>query len=386
MTRFTPLPLRAPYWARLWSRRDAELTDAGEAGERLVARARFAVSLLIVLVPLVSVVREPERTEHWVGLGASLTTVVLSSLVLLAVQRGWRPRWLGFVTCLYDVTVVSSVLASFVLLGAPHMAINSRVTFQVYFLAIAATGLRYDRRICLVTGCVAAAQYGLIVWWASTHWNLNDPAFAPFRYGQFSAPDQAGRIILLLVATWLSVTLVDRTERLRILSTHDGLTHLYNRAYFDERLVEELLRARRYARPISVAMLDLDRFKQVNDRHGHTAGDAALRAVATLLRDSVRRTDIVARFGGEEFAIILPETSGEDAHGKIEKVRQLIAESAIALPRSGQTIQLTISAGVAWLPGNGDCAEDLVACADARLLEAKAAGRNRVSGWTATVA
>ena len=386
MTRLTPVRLRAPYWNRLWSRRDAELTDAGEAGERLVARARFAISTLIVLVPLVSVVREPEKTEHWVGLGASLTTVVLSVIVLLAVQRGWRPRWIGFATCLYDVTVVSCVLASFLLLGAPHMAINSRVTFEVYFLALAATCLRYDRRICLVTGGVAAAEYALIVWWATSHWNLNAPAFAPYRYGLYSAPDQAGRIILLLVATWLSATLVDRTERLRVLSTHDGLTDLYNRAYFDERLEEELLRARRYVRPIAVAMLDLDRFKSVNDRYGHVAGDSALRAVATLLRDSVRRTDIVARYGGEEFAIILPETTGEDAQVKIERVRQRIAELEIALPRQGRTLQLTISAGVASLPADGEGSEDLVTRADARLLAAKAAGRNRVAGRAATVA
>lgn len=386
MTRFTPVALRAPYWSRLWSRRDAELTDAGEAGERLVARARVAISALIVLVPLVSMAQEPELAEHRVGLGAALTSFALSSVVLFAVQRGWRPKWLGFATCLFDVTIVSCVLASFMALGVPHMAINSRVTFEVYFLALAATCLRYDRRICLVTGCVAVAEYALIVWWASSHWSLNDPSFAPYRYGLFSAPDQMGRIILLLVATWLSATLVDRTERLRVLSTHDGLTDLYNRAYFDERLVEELLRARRYARPISVAMLDLDRFKSVNDRFGHVAGDAALRAVATLLRDAVRRTDIVARFGGEEFAIILPETSGEDAQGKIERVRQLIADCEIPLPQNGRTLQLTISAGVAWLPADGDAADDLVARADARLLEAKAAGRNRVSGWSATVA
>ena len=371
-------PTNYLHW--IWASRASELTDAGEAGELLVARARLAFSALIFVVPLVSVMREPAKTENWVGLSAVAVSTVISAAVLAAVRHGWRPRWLGFATSLYDVTVISLVLASFFAVGPPYMAANSRVTFEIYFLAIATSALRYDRRVCLITGAAAALQYAIIVWVTVQRWPVGDAMTMMSPYGSFSAADQAGRIILLLVATVLSMTLVDRTERLRVLSTHDGLTSLYNRAYFDERLEEEVLRARRYKRPLSVVIADLDRFKDVNDHYGHIAGDAVLRRFAELLRDSVRRTDIVARYGGEEFAIILPETTVGGAVGKLAQLCAQMAESTIDLPGAGRRVRLTFSAGVAGMPGDGDHSENLISHADARLLHAKASGRKCVKG------
>ena len=364
----------------LWASRASELTDAGETGELLVARARLAFAALVLMVPLVSVIREPALSENWVGLAAAAITTIIGAAVLVAVRYGWRPRWLGFATSLYDVTVISLVLASFFSVGLPYMAVNSRVTFEIYFLAIATSALRYDRRVCLITGIVAALQYALIVWITAQRWPAGDAMIGMSPYGTFSAADQAGRIILLLVATALSMTLVDRTERLRVLSTHDGLTSLYNRAYFDERFEQEVLRARRYKRPLAVVIVDLDHFKDVNDHHGHLAGDAVLRRFAELLYDSVRRTDIVARYGGEEFAIIFPETTAGGAVGKIAQLCAKVAEATIELPGANRQVRLTFSAGVAGMPGDGDLVEDLIAQADARLLNAKASGRQCVKG------
>jgi diguanylate cyclase (GGDEF)-like protein len=375
-----PRPLTPAFWRRLFVARSPVLTDAGRAGELLVARARLVFTSLVLVVPLVSVLREPEKQENWLGLGAATVSVLLSAAVLAAVRRGWRPSWLGYVTCLYDVTIVSCLLASFLAVGKPYMAVNSRVTFEVYFVALAATCLRYDRRVCMVTGLVALVEYALIILAAGVYLRTSGSTPDLLSYGEFSVPDQLGRLILLVVATLLSASIVDRTERLRMLSTHDSLTGLYNRAYFDERLYEELLRARRYGRPLSVAIVDIDRFKQVNDQYGHLSGDAALRAFADHLRDSVRRTDIVARYGGEEFGLILPETTGEDAQLKLDRIREAVEARTIHLPRLAQALNLTFSGGVASLPGDGDRVDDLVMRADARLLAAKASGRNRVLG------
>jgi diguanylate cyclase (GGDEF)-like protein len=380
MTQPRPRPVTPAFWQRLFAPRNAVLTDAGTAGELLVARARLIFSALILSVPLVSVIREPDKLENWLGTGAATASVLLSAAVLMAVRRGWRPPWLGIATCLYDVTMVSCLLASFLAVGRPYMAANSRVTFEVYFVALAATCLRYDRRVCVITGLVAATEYAMLVLVTAHYLSAHGSTADVFAYGTFSVADEMGRIILLLVATLLSAAIVDRVERLRVLSTHDSLTGLYNRAYFDERLYEELLRARRYNRPLSVALVDVDRFKQVNDQYGHMSGDAVLRAFASHLRDSVRRTDIVARYGGEEFGLILPETTGEDARIKVDRVREEMEASAIQLPRLGRVLHLTFSAGVASLPGDGERIEELVLRADARLLAAKGNGRNRVHG------
>jgi two-component system cell cycle response regulator len=373
-------PLTPAFWRRLFVARSPVLTDAGQTGELLVARARLVFAALVLMVPLVSVAREPEQLENWLGLTAATVSVLLSAAVLIAVRRGWRPPWLAIATCLYDVTVVSSLLASFLVVGRPHMAVNSRVTFEVYFAAIAATCLRYDRRVCMITGLVAASQYTALLFVASRYLQTHPAASDLLTYGAFSVGDQIGRVILLILATLLSASIVDRTERLRVLSTHDSLTGLYNRAYFDERLYEELLRARRYGRPLSVSIVDIDRFKQVNDQYGHLAGDAALRAFADTLRESVRRTDIVARYGGEEFGLILPETTGDDAERKLERMRDQVEARPIQLPRLGRSINLTFSAGLASLPADGERVEELVMRADARLMAAKESGRNRVLG------
>lgn len=368
------------YWRGLLAVRDPELADAGVEGELVVARARVALTTLILAVPLTVMTEESGQVENWVGLFAAALTLLLSIAVLSAVSRGWRPRWFGFATSLFDVTIVSCVLASFLLIGPPHMAVNSRTTFEIYFLALAATCLRYDQRICLVAGLVATAEYGAIVLFTTHRFDLNSQAFAPFPYGTFSWSGAIGREILLLGMTVLSMTIVSRNERLRVLSTHDVLTSLYNRAYFIERLREELLRATRYSRPLAVAVIDLDHFKSVNDEWGHHAGDAVLREVAHLLRSDMRRTDIVARYGGEEFALIFPETTGTEARLKLDRVRQHLADARFDIPRVSRELSITFSGGVAAAPTDGKGVEELIGLADLRLMAAKKGGRDRVLG------
>ena len=380
MRHFSQLAAASDYWRRLLAARDPELADAGVDGELVVARARVALTALVLAVPLTVITESPDRRENWVGLFAAAFTLLVSVAVLASVSRGWRPRWFGFATSLFDVTIVSCVLASFLLIGPPHMAVNSRTTFEIYFLALGATCLRYDQRICLIAGLAATAEYGALVLFTVRRFDLNSEAFVPFPYGMFSWSGTIGRCILLLGMTVLSMTIVSRNERLRVLSTHDVLTSLYNRAYFIERLREELLRANRYSRPLAVAVIDLDHFKSVNDEWGHHAGDAVLREVAHLLRSDMRRTDIVARYGGEEFALIFPETTGTEARLKLDRVRQHLSEARFDIPGVSHEMSITFSGGVAAAPEDARGVDELIALADLRLMAAKKGGRDRVLG------
>lgn len=159
------------------------------------------------------------------------------------------------------------------------------------------------------------------------------------------------------------------------LAHFDGLTGLVNRRYFMERAETELLRAHRYDRPVAVGMADLDFFKRINDTYGHAAGDLVLKTFAQLLKDSVRQTDLVCRYGGEEFAFVFPESTVDEALVLAERFRQRFAEREIFLP-DGHRVHVTISIGLAdasRLP-----LEKALSCADQALYQAKHEGRNRV--------
>jgi diguanylate cyclase (GGDEF)-like protein len=156
----------------------------------------------------------------------------------------------------------------------------------------------------------------------------------------------------------------------------DGLTGLANRRRSDEMLHLELTRAARLGAPIAFVLLDVDRFKSINDRFGHPAGDAVLREVATLLAETVREIDLAGRWGGEEFALILPGTDLDGGVQLAERLRAALEERPIkAAPKT--ELFVTASFGVAAFPGNGT-EDELVAAADAALYEAKGSGRNRV--------
>ena len=162
------------------------------------------------------------------------------------------------------------------------------------------------------------------------------------------------------------------------LSTTDGLTQVWNRRYFMEQLGRELGRARRYKRPLSLILLDLDHFKKINDRYGHLAGDLVLKQLATVLRTNLRQEDVIGRFGGEEFTVLLPELDREGALQLAEKLRRLIEGSRF--PFEQDAIEVTVSLGVSSVTAEGGEVDDLLRAADARLYEAKRGGRNRVSG------
>ncbi len=163
-------------------------------------------------------------------------------------------------------------------------------------------------------------------------------------------------------------------ERVRQLAYIDGLTGIFNRRYFEMRIAEEMERARRYSTSLAVIMLDIDHFKRLNDEFGHLLGDEVLRQVSSVFSQQLRKIDVVCRYGGEEFAVLLPQTSTEQAFSVAEKLRREVAGYRFpGVPRP-----VTISAGAAAHPLHGATRDEVVKAADAALYTAKQAGRNCV--------
>lgn len=163
-------------------------------------------------------------------------------------------------------------------------------------------------------------------------------------------------------------------ERVKQLAYLDGLTGIFNRRFFELRILEEIERAKRYGTGMAVIMADIDQFKRLNDEFGHVLGDEVLRQVSSLFHQQVRKIDVVCRYGGEEFGILLTQTSATHAMTIAEKLRKMVATwSFPGVPR-----MVTISAGAAAFPDQGVTRDDLVRAADSALYAAKQAGRNRV--------
>lgn len=182
------------------------------------------------------------------------------------------------------------------------------------------------------------------------------------------------------VAEQLGLALVNLQlrEKLRLQSLRDPLTGLFNRRYLDESLQREVSRCQRRQLPLAVLMLDVDHFKSFNDTHGHAAGDALLTAIAHALQANTRGEDLVCRYGGEEFTIVLVEASREDALRRAEQIRAAVA--AVSVQYLRQTLgPRTVSIGLAMLPEHGQTPAALLQQADAALYRAKAEGRDRVA-------
>ena len=208
----------------------------------------------------------------------------------------------------------------------------------------------------------------------------------------FAVPELVARVRAALRMKKLQKDLQQSNEELSRLALTDGLTGLLNRRGFDQQLEDEIWRARRFGHGLGLLIFDLDRFKSVNDTWGHTQGDVVLRAFADTLMNSSRRVDKVARFGGEEFALLLPATDAEGVEFVGEKVREATEQMEIeCAPCDGAILRVTVSAGGVILPTlaeNGpavaDLASGMFALADRCLYAAKNGGRNRVITRAAT--
>lgn len=219
------------------------------------------------------------------------------------------------------------------------------------------------------TGAVAAPVGGHPPW----------GALVVLAGGDGLGPAAHERLAAVAALATIAVARSEAHERLVRQAMTDSLTGLANSRAFHERLASEVRRAARYGRPLSLVLFDLDRFKRVNDSHGHQAGDRVLQGMASVLGAHAREGDLVARIGGEEMAWILPETTGEDAYRAADRARALMEATDIEGVGT-----VTVSGGVSALP-DGVTPGEFFRLADEALYRAKAAGRNRVARWASTV-
>ena len=263
-----------------------------------------------------------------------------------------------------DITVWSAALLGIVVIGVVDgmSGVELRV-FPLYYLPISILAWH----VGLVGAAVASAL-------STASW-----VFANALAGlQFSGPWIWVANTLLLATSFGTVGLLIAklhavNLRERALSRTDPLTSLSNSRAFYEDAARVLAHARRYGRPLTLAYLDLDNFKRVNDSLGHQAGDALLQRIAALIRGSLRAADLSARMGGDEFVLLLPEVSAKDAAAALERLR---FEMSSLLP--GGAAQVTVSIGAVTFDEAPDRLEDMVQAADVLMYEAKSAGRNGV--------
>jgi diguanylate cyclase (GGDEF)-like protein len=191
------------------------------------------------------------------------------------------------------------------------------------------------------------------------------------------SPSMQRAVLTLLEPVSIALDNALALKRAEALSVTDDLTHLYNSRYLNQVLRRETKRASRSGRPLSLLFIDLDGFKGVNDTHGHLSGSRALVEAAALIRTSARETDVPARFGGDEFAVILPDTGGEGAFAVGERIRERVAAHRF-LASDGLDVHLTASVGLATLPDVAASADELVAAADKAMYRVKDSGKNGI--------
>ncbi len=362
----------------LLSRPDEVMLDLGASGELLVARIRAllsALSLLLAPVALIGNQGAGKITELMIGLGATVFINICAQIWLALARNRRRHSWLPYATTTYDVSTTTLVLG-LLHLSDPVAPFNSIIVWVFYLISISMTALRNDGRLTLYAGGMAMLQYSALVGilLASAE---SPEVLVSVDYGTVSVGAQIERVVLMLLMTVLTATVVYRMQRLIESSGSDGLTGLPNRSWLVQRMPRILEAAREDNQSLTVALLDLDRFKRINDQYGHLTGDRAIRHVVGSMREILRDRERLVRIGGQEFVLLLYCPIG-NAWERLDRLRQLMAERPFVPERGGDPLHITFSGGLSTYPSDGNNVSSLLRSADRRLQVAKHEGCNRV--------
>jgi len=361
-------------------RPDEIVLDIGAGGELLVARIRVVATLVLMLMPLINLLAGGGVFESLAGFAGTGLGLALAMVWLSLAKQKRRYRWLSFATSASDVTMETLVLV-LIATQSPAASVNTLIVWSCYPLSIFMTALRNDGRVTLFAGLLTIVEYGLLVTWVFAQAGPHE-VLATAAYGEVSLSNQMQRLVLLLVATLLTAVVVYRIQRLVMLSGTDTLTGLPNRSFLVHRVPQMVEEARKNDISITLAIIDLDHFKRINDDYGHPVGDRALRHVVEVLRNELGRDEPLMRVGGEEFVLLLQRSMGP-AWERMETLRKRVAAAPFMLDeeglgRSARECKLTFSAGLASCPVDAVDMPSLMRRADQRLIKAKHGGRNRV--------
>lgn len=364
------------FWQQLRAPPDALMLELGAGGELLVAKLRAALSLALLLLPLVNIVTgEYMPTEGIAGMFGVILAVIASQVLLLLARQQRRFRWLPWLTTSYDVSLTTFVLA---LLAPSSLAasLNSMVVWAFYLVAVCMTALRNDGRLTLYTGALAMLQYAAL---AAVVFALaqTPEQLASADYGTARVSNVLQRVMLIAIVTAITAAVVYRMQRLVELSGSDGLTGLPNRTLLVHHFPALLEGAREHGGSLALGLINLDYFRRINDEAGHAIGDRALRHAVGVLREGLEDGDLLVRLGGEEFVLLMPLPTGR-AWERLEALRRDLATRPFVADAEADPVRITFSAGLACWPQDGADLSQMMRRADLRLSRAKLEGRNRV--------
>jgi diguanylate cyclase (GGDEF)-like protein len=358
-------PQPAPASDRDPSKTEPAPADPGlESAEfRDFSRTVAEIEWLLVILVLLFHVFQDSAEDHTVAIYSGL--IVYSTIILVFHYFNFvrKPgRW--------SLAVETWIMIVFITWVLYHTGRLDSPLLHLYLLPIVTSALTLGQLVTLL-------QVGLI---AACYLFLGNATSASFlsiiTAGNFAA-DIAPMLLVAYITTMLSQDILNAMERIKLISETDELTRVYNMRAFNSIARRECALADRYNRTLSLLMVDSDNLKKVNDTHGHEAGDRLIKLVTRCIRDNLRTTDVVARYGGDEFMCLLAETGSEGAVVVAERIRKRIADTA--LEAKPQAVATSVSIGVATYREHGDDFETLAKNADHALYAAKAQGRNRVA-------